>query len=293
MYPSEFAALFPPFPKTNKVFVAMAFEKRFDARWKDVIAPAIGNFDVDGKPLEPLRTDARRVSDSILTEILEGITTSRLIIADLTSIGSVEGAHVRNGNVMYEVGLAHALRLPEEVLLFRSDRESLLFDVANVRVNFYQPDTDAVAAFQSVMDAIANAFRELDLKRQLAVARAATSLDFESWMILTQAAAGGGIHHPATRTMGNALVASTRSPAIRGLLSIGALQTSYLRLTPEMLCEADEIGAEKLLKYEVTPFGRAILDHAAEKTGITSTENFKILKERFGAYDTSENPRAS
>lgn len=38
---------------------------------------------------------------------------------------------------MYEIGLAHAIRHPEEVLIIRSDADPLLFDVANIRVHRY------------------------------------------------------------------------------------------------------------------------------------------------------------
>jgi len=69
---------------------------------------------------------------------------------------------------MYEVGLAHALRLPEEVILFRSDSDPLLFDVANVRVNWYDPDGNPEEARRKVADIIIEALKEVDLKKNLA-----------------------------------------------------------------------------------------------------------------------------
>ena len=66
-----------------------------------------------------------------LTKVLNGVTDARLILCDISSVAKVAGNPFRNGNVMYEVGIAHACRLPEEVLLFRSDRDDLLFDVTN------------------------------------------------------------------------------------------------------------------------------------------------------------------
>jgi len=140
MYPSHFFGLFPPFPREDKVFVAMSFDPRFDQRWSEVIAPAVRRVLWNDKALEPLRVDSRKVSDSILTEILDGISKSRLILADITTIGKLNDTSIRNGNVMYEVGIAHAVRLPEEVLLFRSDGDTLLFDTSNIRVNKYQPE---------------------------------------------------------------------------------------------------------------------------------------------------------
>ncbi len=77
----------------------------------------------------------RVTSDSILTEILDGIGRCRAFLADISLIGEIENTPIRNANVLYEVGLAHAVRLPQEVLLFRSDDRPLMFDMANIRVN--------------------------------------------------------------------------------------------------------------------------------------------------------------
>jgi hypothetical protein len=161
MYPSHFFGLFPPFPREDNVFVAMSFASRFDQRWNEVIAPAIHRVLRNEVPLEPLRVDSRKVSDSILTEILDGISKSRLVLADITTVGKLDGTPIRNGNVMYEVGIAHAVRLPEEVLLFRSDKDALLFDTSSVRVNEYQPETSPDEARDIVASAILDAFREM------------------------------------------------------------------------------------------------------------------------------------
>ena len=45
---------------------------------------------------------------------------------------SVSGRPYRNGNVMYEVGLALACRHSSEVLLVRDDHDAFLFDVSTI-----------------------------------------------------------------------------------------------------------------------------------------------------------------
>ena len=52
-----------------------------------MIAPAIRQVLRNDVPLEPFRVDSRKVSDSILTEILDGISKSRLVFADITAVG--------------------------------------------------------------------------------------------------------------------------------------------------------------------------------------------------------------
>ena len=162
MYPANYFGLFPPFPREDTVFVAMSFDDRFNTRWSEVIDPGIRSVQVNGKPLEPVRVDARQISESILTEILSGITNCRLFLADVTTLAHVEGRPVRNANVMYEVGIAHSVRLPEEVLLFRSDNDVLLFDVANVRVNPYSPEEKPEETKSLISDSIIGALRELE-----------------------------------------------------------------------------------------------------------------------------------
>jgi hypothetical protein len=84
--------------------------------------------------LRALRTDISKTGDSILTEIIDGIAHSQLVLADVSTIGkdSVAGASYRNANVMYEVGIALACRLPSEVLLIRDDEDKFLFDLSSV-----------------------------------------------------------------------------------------------------------------------------------------------------------------
>jgi hypothetical protein len=284
MFPRNYFGLFPPFPRDNKVFVAMSFDDRFLPRWENVILPAIRNVAVNDAPLEPDRVDARRIGDSILTEILGGVTNDRLILADVTTLGHVDGRPIRNGNVMYEIGLAHSVRLPEEVLIFRSDSDHLLFDVANVRVNSYDPDGDPAGARSQVSDAIIESLKELDLKRNLAVKSAAQSLDFTGWWVLSTAATNNGVHHFQTKTVGQALGNAANNAAIVRLLEFGALETDYAKLTPELVKQPDG-SAEHLLKYKATAFGKAILDYAVSEMVGTSPEIQSLLAQMFDKTD--------
>lgn len=240
------------------MFVAMSFAPTFQARWDQVIAPSIRSVRHNDQPLEPVRVDIRKVSDSILTEILSGIGSSRLVVADVTQIGQVNGTAVRNANVMYEVGLAQAVRLPEEVLLFRSDKEPLLFDLANVRVNHYDPDGQPALAREQVASAIVSVLQAVDLTRHLAVARAAASLDHTSFMVLAEAQDEQGIPHPITRTMGQALSNVRRERAIERLLEMGAIRARFTKLTAERLDEAAGQAEGDVLRYHTTEFGGAV-----------------------------------
>lgn len=266
MYPHHYLGLFPPFPREHKIFVAMSFAPQFRSRWEKVISPAIRSVRVDDRPQQPHRVDASQISDSILTEILGGISNDRLIIADLTTIGSVAGEAVRNGNVMYEVGLAHAVRLPEEVLLFRSDSDNIPFDIANVRVNHYEPDGDPGSAKSQVSEAIVKAIREIDLKRHIAVKKAVQSLDFLGWSVLAQACTKGGVRHFETGTVAKSLTNNPRNATIARLLELGALATDWTTSIEETGGGERRIDAtpsdDKFFIYKPTAFGMALYRHS-------------------------------
>jgi len=280
VFPHNYFGLFSPFPRENKIFVAMSFDDRFQPRWEDVISPAIRSVAINDTSFEPHRVDSRRIGDSILTEILGGITNDRLIFADVTTSGHVEGEPIRSGNVMYEIGLAHSVRLPEEVLIFRSDSDRLLFDIANVRVNFYDPDGDPAHARSQVSDAIIESLKEIDLKRILAVKSAAQSLDFTCWWVLAMAAANHCVPHFQTKTMRQALSNAANNAAIGRLLEFGALETEYVKLTPNLLRQADA-SAEQLVSYKPTAFGKAIIEYAAIEMDVTSPAIWSLLQEMF------------
>lgn len=270
MYPAHFFNLFPAFPRENRVFVAMSFEPAFQARWHEVIMPAVSDVAVNAVALEPYRVDAHVVSDSLLTQILDGIARCRVFLADVSAIGTLAGKPIRNANVLYEVGLAHATRLPEEVLLFRSDDEALLFDVANVRVNRYDPGGNPGAARQQVAKAIGAALQEIDLRRHLAVRRAGEALDYESWMLLFELSSAP-VHHPPRRTMRDALGAVGRVAAITRLLDVGAIQGSFLRVADGLLRNA-EMQPEQLIEYRITSFGEALLRFAASEMNLSAID---------------------
>lgn len=278
MYPANFFGLFPPFPREKKVFVAMSFDKTFQRRWDEVIRPAVSEIELDGVSLEPVRVDVRRISDSIVTEILQGIAHHLVVFADVTTIAYVGDNPIRNANVLYEVGLAHAIRLPEEVILFRSDEDQLIFDITNVRVNSYDPDTDPSTARELVIDSITNALNEIASKRHLSVRRAAESLDYLSWMVLAEAQ-HGGITPPVMRTTGQVISNTSRARAIERLLDLGALKTEYMKVTPELLQSASDKLTENMFRYHTTPFGSAIFEEGIVR--MISPEIVSMLEERF------------
>lgn len=269
MYPKHFFDQFPPFPRSHRVFVAMSFDPRLDSRWRTVIVPAVAEVSVDGTSLAAHRVDARSVSDSILTEILSGIGSALLILGDVTSFDNLNGVTLRNSNVFYEIGIAHSMRLPEEVLLFRSDDGSLLFDVASIRVNRYDPDGDPAKARVHVRDAVSEAIREINLTRSLIVENCACRLDSQAWMALMLAQKDGHLLHPVVRTLGQTISGRAREAAITRLLELGLIETDYQIISPDLLKTIKEGGpVEQMFRDRLTNLGRAVLQLCLNHLGL-------------------------
>src|ERR1019366_7742610 len=79
-------------------------------------------------PIErPVRADADIfATGKIIDQIWRGINAAKVLVAELTT---------RNANVLYELGLAHALKKP--VVLVSSNQLDVPFDLQHIRVIYY------------------------------------------------------------------------------------------------------------------------------------------------------------
>lgn len=259
MYPLDVFNLFPPFPRNDNVFVAMSFDKKFNNRWENVIEPAIREVG-----LNPFRIDKRTISDSIVTEIVSGIANCRLFFADVTAFGKYDDRPLRNENVLYEVGIAHSHRLAEEVILFRSDNYNLMFDLANIRVNPYDPDGKPEEAKKLIKEALNSALDEIVLQKHFSVQRVVDSLSFDCiQLILDTSIKGNKLRlYSASSTYASGYMAM-RSNSVHYLMDLGVLSITYPKLESGVL----KTEGEKW-KYAFTPFGKEVAKLVAIKYGL-------------------------
>jgi hypothetical protein len=107
---------------SDSCFVMMPFADPIGAYYATVYQPAI-----DRAKLKSVRADAEIFgTGKIIDQIWNGIHAARVLVAELTG---------RNPNVLYELGLAHALHKP--VVLVSSNKDDVPFDVQHVRVIYY------------------------------------------------------------------------------------------------------------------------------------------------------------
>ena len=108
----------------------MPFDSDLDGVWealRDVLAE---------KSFHASRADTILGQRNVMQDVVVGIANADLVVADLTDL---------NPNVMYELGLAHALDKP--VIIITQDIESLPFDLRAYRVLEYSPYVGKFARF--------------------------------------------------------------------------------------------------------------------------------------------------
>ena len=279
MYPLHYYSLIPPFPRTKRVFVAMSFDPRFDLRWRNVLAPAIASLESEKQQLEPYRVDLSKASDAILTDVLAGIGDSHCVVADITALDEFDGLPLRNPNVLYEVGIAHAVRPPEEVVLFRSDDFHLNFDVAGVRVHSYSPDANVGEARSKVAETIVASLAALDARRRATLRIAGERLTLPAMFLLLDVVNKGSVVHPQAKTMGQALSSIQRASAISLLLELGAIRAKLIQITPELLQKKGDDPNIPWLTYEPTLLGKALMTHVGTEMGVLEPD-MKVHIER-------------
>jgi hypothetical protein len=127
-------------------FVMMPFGAWFDRYYLEIYVPAIRE-----AGFEPVRADELFTTGSVVEQIWEQITKSKLLLADLTG---------KSPNVFYELGLAHAARKP--VVFTAGQVEDVPFDLRHLRVIIYdnrEPEW-AQRLRNSVADYLRNAMKE-------------------------------------------------------------------------------------------------------------------------------------
>ncbi|MBC7909515.1 MAG: hypothetical protein H7Y30_03380 [Pyrinomonadaceae bacterium] len=108
--------------KNPKAFVIMPFDPEFNSIYEQLIKPSL-----EEAGYEVSRADSFLDQQNILSDIVRGITTADLIVADLTT---------NNPNVFYELGLCHGLRIP--TVLVAQSIEEVPFDLRSYKIQIYE-----------------------------------------------------------------------------------------------------------------------------------------------------------
>jgi len=107
--------------KKPVAFVLMPFRDPFNKYYRAIIKPAIEEAD-----MQSLRVDEIFGPTEIVKDIWKAIGNAEIIIAELTT---------RNPNVMYELGLSHAIGKP--VIMLSQNIDDVPFDLRSLRCILY------------------------------------------------------------------------------------------------------------------------------------------------------------
>lgn len=125
----------PPIKSRHQVFVAMRFDNERERLYKDVLTPIVqaANYSI-------IKVNDQEYEGSIIGKIVDDITDSTILIADLTG---------NRGGVYYELGIAKGLQLcnhPIRTILTCDkkffDDEKVHFDVQGDNIILYESDDD-------------------------------------------------------------------------------------------------------------------------------------------------------
>lgn len=125
--------------KIFRAFVIMPFDSEFNSIYEQLI-----KLSLEEAGYEVARADSITDQQNILRDIVGGIATADLIVADLTTL---------NANVFYELGLCHGLKIPT-VLLAQSIDE-VPFDLRSYRVQVYETRFDRIHRLKQSLKEIA------------------------------------------------------------------------------------------------------------------------------------------
>jgi hypothetical protein len=242
MYPREFFDTYWRPEIRDEVFVAMPFNNEFMPVWEKAILPAIDH-DVAGG-LRAKRADATVLSGSIITDILERIAHSRLILADVSIAHEGKWQGQRNGNVMYEVGLAQAIRQSSEMLLIRSDDDPINFDVAHINIRKYNRNF-LLEARSTICQFVKDLLQQIEQEKGLKVTLAIDMLDVSAIKYIAEFAIKGPFTGPTPKTMGEELIAISNRAALARLQQLGIVRCTTTGTVSEPI-------------FLLTPFGRAV-----------------------------------
>lgn len=134
-------------PETQQeqfAFVLIPFEEKFDLIYKYLIIPSLESAGYKVK-----RADSLLDQQNIMKDIIVNIDSASLIVAEITSL---------NPNVMYELGIAHALLKPT-ILLTQSIKD-VPFDLRSYRIINYTTSLDEDEKLKKNLMAIALKLKE-------------------------------------------------------------------------------------------------------------------------------------
>lgn len=141
MYPKLFFENFWRGDQKNELFVCMPFHDKLDEKFGLIKRVArILSFE------NATRVKENWTADDIKYKIFDGIANSKTLLFDLSDDpkSPCEFSKQVNSNVIYELGVANAIRDPEDMLMIRGKTTDIAkvipFDISSLTINEYEKE---------------------------------------------------------------------------------------------------------------------------------------------------------
>jgi hypothetical protein len=121
----------------------MPFEPDFNSLYEDLVRPAL-----EDAGYVCNRADSVLDQQNVMRDVIQGLGTADLVVAELTGL---------NPNVLYEVGLAHGLRVP--TVLLSQSIDDVPFDLRSYRIQTYSTRFDEAHRLKDSLRDIAEQHR--------------------------------------------------------------------------------------------------------------------------------------
>jgi len=255
----------------DEMFVVMSFDARYEERWATIFEPCVR----EDLRLHAVRVDYKESGDSTYTRILEGIARAKLVLVDITATwmwddGKQTRWPQRNANVTWELGVAQVMKVPDEVLIVKSDEEMGLFDLAQFRTTQFEAG-DPLEARRVIAAAARERLRSVQWMQSHRLEQLEASLPIEALIILLEATRPSG-HAPfRPRKLEDVWLADVRRATLMRLLEVGAVESRIRPLTDEEVMQQEPRRAEwsDLCRYHATALGTALLRRMGPRVGVT------------------------
>ena len=230
-----------------------------EAVWNNIIKKAIKK-----AKLKPDRADIP-LSGPIPDNILDGIFNARIILVDLSpqlvKAGKIEDGkklkYLYNWNVAYELGIAHAARQKDEVVLISQTIEKVPFDIQHWQIHQYDQN-DTIDSINRIGNLLKIADRNIDDSKSRLIKRDADKLDLYCISLMTSFRNKANkdetfeIPENPTKDLPNGTKEPLDKPsvmlAIHKILDLGILKSRYYPDTDRYSYEWTEKG-KAALKY--------------------------------------------
>lgn len=131
IYPKHFFTTVDTHEEEDLVFVVMPFGPPHDEIYNNVIEPTVQELG-----MQCLRSDEIFSVKPIMQDILQGIMTASVIIADVTG---------RNPNVFYELGITHSVK--DRDIIITQSMDDVPFDLKHIRTIIYGTSVRGIRHF--------------------------------------------------------------------------------------------------------------------------------------------------